>query len=442
MRRSVVIVLLVIALLLVLTGIGAVLFFTARAGGNLFTGRMQAQATAEENKTLKVDANTPVTLRVIDDAGSVSIVGGDVTTVEVKAVKTSYALSQSQAEQEVKEIKYDIDQVGNRITLTYEYPSATLANFPDVPVIDLNSDTVDFIITVPNETTVHVDNNLGEASIKGIKGDVTIKDDFGKVTLEDIEGALTVHTNSGDVTATSIMGGQKDVDLGTDFGKITLKKVHGKKITLDSNSGALQLTDVRATDDILANTDFGDVHFENGSTRSLHVETNSGGVLLVNLEVEEEIFVKDDFGRIELEQAFAGSYDLHTNSGSVMVDGARGKLKADTDFGDIDIKNADSVNLEATTNSGSVAFNGSLGDGPHLIKSDFGGIDINLPAASKLSVDLKTDFGKITSDLPVTVTLDGNSNANGDHIIGSINGGGGQLTVQANSGAIDIKILK
>ena len=442
MRRSVVIVLLVIALLFVLTGIGAVLLFTARAGGDFFTGRMQAYATAEESKTLKVDIKMPVTLNVIDDAGGITIVGADVTAVQLKAVKTAHALSQSQAEQEVKEIKYDIDQVGNSITLTYKYPQASLANFPEVPVFDLNADTVDFILTVPVETTVDVVTSLGEVSVTGIEGDVALKDDFGKVTVDDIKGRLTVHTNSGDVTATSILAGQEDIDLATDFGKITLRKANAKKINLDTNSGSLQLTDVRATDDLIANTDFGDVAFENGSARLFRVETNSGGVLLVNLEVEEEIFVKDDFGKIELEQTFAASYDLHTNSGSVTVNGAQGKLKADTDFGEIDIKNAESVILEAITNSGSVAFNGSLGDGPHLIKSDFGSIEISLPADSKLDVDLKTDFGKITSELPVTVTLDGNSNSNGDHVIGSINGGGEQLTVQANSGAIDIKILK
>jgi hypothetical protein len=76
------------------------------------------------------------------------------------------------------------------------------------------------------------------------------------------------------------------------------------------------------------------------------------------------------------------------------------------------------------------------------VKSDFGGIEINLPQGSQLNVDLKTDFGKITSGLPVTVMLDGNSTSSGDHIVGSINGGGEQLTVQTNSGPIDIKILK
>src|SRR6185436_12437006 len=87
------------------------------------------------------------------------------------------------------------------------------------------------------------------------------------------------------------------------------------------------------------------------------------------------------------------------------------------------VSNAQSVTLTIETNSGAVDFSGSLGVGPHFIKSDFGGIDVNLPDDAKLTVDLKTDFGTIKSDLPITVVLtDGNSNSNGDHITGDING--------------------
>ncbi len=161
---------------------------------------------------------------------------------------------------------------------------------------------------------------------------------------------------------------------------------------------------------------------------------------LTKININKQIFVKDDFGDIELNQAFASSYDLHANSGAISVDGAKGKLKVDSDFGDITINNAQSVTLAVETNSGTVEFSGTLGVGPHFIKSDFGGIDINLPADAKQTLDLKTDFGKIKSDVPVTVTLNGDSNSNGDHVVGDINGGGEQLTVQANSGNINIKV--
>ena len=94
------------------------------------------------------------------------------------------------------------------------------------------------------------------------------------------------------------------------------------------------------------------------------------------------------------------------------------------------MRNAQSVTLDLKTNSGKVQFSGSLGEGPHHVKSDFGEVNITLPADSKLNVDLKTDFGGISSDIPLTVTLDGSTDKN--HQVGTMNGGGDQLTVTTN----------
>ena len=435
MKRPVVIILLVIALALVCVGIGAVIFFTANGGfatNNPFD-RRNISSELEESKTLKVDTKKPLSLTVADAAGSVTITGEDVETVQVRVIKTAYDSSQARADEEVKGIKYTVEQSGNTITLKYELPKSM--NFSN------NVNTVDFIVSVPNEVSVEVDTNFGEVSISGTKGNVNVKNDFGDVTVENIEGALTVQTNSGEVNATSIVAGAEDIDLSSDFGGVILKKADARDITLDSNSGTITLGEVRATGDLTSNTDYGNTDFENGSANALHIETNSGKVSLVKISVSKEIFVKDDFGDIELEQAIAASYDLHTNSGSVTVDGVKGKLKADTDFGNITINNAQAVTLTVETNSGTVEFSGSLGVGPHFIKSDFGGIDISLPTDTELAVDLKTDFGNIKSDLPITIVLNGeSSNAESDHIVGSINGGGEQLTVQANSGNINLRV--
>lgn len=435
MKRPIVITLLVIALTFVCLGIGAVIFFAANGGfptNNPFDVR-NIPSTLEESKTLKVDTKKPLTLKVIDDAGDVTVTGADVDTVQVKVVKTAYDSTQARADGEVKGIKYTIEQTGSTITLKYELPKSM--NFSN------NINTVDFIVTVPHEVTVDVNGSTGEVSVASTKGNVDIKNSFGDVTIEDIEGALSAKTNSGEVNATSIVAGSENIDLSSDFGGVTLKKAGGKDIILDSNSGTITLSEVRATGDLTTNTDFGNTKFENGSADSLHIETNSGEVSLVKINITKEIFVKDDFGDIELEQALAASYDLHVNSGAITVDGAKGKLKADSDFGNITITNAQSVTLTIETNSGTVEFSGSLGVGPHFIKSDFGGIDISLPTDTKLTVDLKTDFGTIKSDLPITIVLNGSSsNSNSDHIGGSINGGGEQLTVQANSGNINIKV--
>jgi DUF4097 and DUF4098 domain-containing protein YvlB len=437
MKRPIVIILLVIALLFVLTGIGAVLFFTARSTDIFFSGRMRGYATVEESKSLKVDTDDPVTLKIINDGGNVTVVGGEVDSVQVKVAKNSYAPTQARAEEELKNIKYDIDQAGNLITLTYDIPE-TFTNMPGVSVINPNMDTVDFTVTVPNETTVNIDTNFGDVSVVNIVGESVILNDFGQVTVENIEGTLSVSNNSGTVNASSIKAGSKDIDLHSDFGDITLKNATGNDVTLTSNSGTITLEEVRATGDIQTRTDFGNTAFENGSGDALTVETNSGGVSLIKIRISKQIKVQDDFGEIELDEALASSYNLHTNSGSITVGGPKGKLKASTDFGGIKVDNAQAVTLDLKTNSGTVEFNGSLGAGPHLVISEFGGIDLTLPADSELNVDLSTSFGSIHSDLPITVTLNKNSNSDSDQIVGSINGGGDQFTAQTNSGSVTI----
>jgi len=433
MKRPVVITLLVIALAFVCLGIGAVIFFTANGGfptNNPFD-RRNISSQLEESKTLKVATDKPLTLKVATAAGSVTVTGADVEAVQVKVVKTAYDSSQARADEEVKGIKYTIEQTGNTVTLKYELPKSM--NFSN------NVNTVDFDVTVPSAVTVDVDGSLGEVNVSGTKGNVEIKNDFGDVTIENIEGALTVQTNSGEVTATSIVAGDENIDLRSDFGGVTLKKAEGKDILLDSNSGTIILSEVRATGGLTTNNDFGNTKYENGSADSLHIETNSGEVTLIRIRISKEILVKDDFGNIELEQALAASYDLHASSGTITVDGAKGKLKADSDFGNIAIRNAQAVTLTVETNSGTVEFSGSLGPGPHMVKSDFGGIDLTLPADSKLNVDLSTDFGNIRSDIPITVTLNGSSRSDGDQIVGSINGGGDQFTAQTSSGSVTIR---
>jgi DUF4097 and DUF4098 domain-containing protein YvlB len=434
MKRPVIITLLIVALVLVCVGIGSVVYFANGFNTNNPFDRNNIASVLEESKTLKVDAEKPITLQVDDAAGNVTVTGGDVETVQVQAIKTAYDSTQARADEEVKTVKYSVEQTGNKIIIRYEIPkSMNISN---------NINTVDFIITVPNETSVDVETSFGEINVSDTKGTVTASNDFGDVTVLNIEGALTVDSSSGEITATSVKASGAEVDLQTDFGSVSLEKVNAKDVTAQSNSGTIKLTDVRATGTIFTKSDFGDIKYENGSAASLEVDTNSGQVALTKLKVSKEIKVTNDFGEIELEQALAGSYDLHTNSGSVTVNGAKGSLKASTDFGNITVTNAESTVLDVRTSSGNIEFTGSLGEGAHIVHSDFGSIDLNLPADAALNVDLKTDFGSIKSELPITVTVNESGGSEKSQIVGAINGGGDLLTAETNSGSINVRAIK
>src|SRR6185369_9758010 len=179
MKRPIIIALLVAALMLVLAGIAVVIFFTANGGfpTNSPFDRRNISSQLEENKSLKVDKGKPVTLKVADDSGGATITGADVDKVQVKVVKTAYDSTQARADAEVKTIKYTIEQTGNNITLKYELPKSM--NFSN------KVNTVDFIVTVPRETTVTTDTNMGKVSVDGTQGNVDIHSDFGEISVEN-----------------------------------------------------------------------------------------------------------------------------------------------------------------------------------------------------------------------------------------------------------------
>jgi len=430
MKRPIVIGLLVAALLFVLAGIGAVVFFALRGADFAVFNVPLVSASAEESKSLKIDAEKPVTLSVNDDAGDVSIVGGDVEAVEIQIVKTGYGSSDARAQAALENIQYEIRQNGNAITIIYKLDGRQTREV----------NTVDLIITVPTETIVEIENGFGVVNVADVNGGVDISSDFGDVTVKNIEGALKLKNSSGEIKVSNVDAGAEDVKINADFGRITLEKVNGKDITVTSSSGAIELNNVRASGDLFTKTDFGNTKFENGSAASVTLDSNSGKVTVTKVSIRGALVITCDFGDIELNQALAGSYDIDSNSGGIVVDGTKGKLKAHTDFGSIDIKNAQNATLDLRSNSGGIEFSGSLGEGPHNVQSDFGNIALAIPADSKLNVDLSTDFGSIRSDIPVTVTLDGNSQKN--HQQGTMNGGGAELMVKTNNGSIDITAIK
>jgi DUF4097 and DUF4098 domain-containing protein YvlB len=430
MKRPIVIVLLTIALVFVLAGIGAVMYFAAHPilTGITFDDGPRITASAEESQTLEVDG--PVLLKVVDDAGDVSITGADVDEVSISITKTGFGRNQVQAEELLESIDYKIEQKDNSITLTFDYPRA------NTNIIQ----QVDFVVMVPFETTVDIKSSFGEINVSDIQGDVVLDNEFGNISVDKADGALEIRTNSGQVDVTSVQAGSQNVEIYSGFGTISLEQVSGADITIESKSGKLELENVRATKEMNLHTDFGNLDFMTGSAARLEARTNSGSIKLTAVTVSGSLTLRDDFGDVTLDRVRAASYEVESNSGSITIDGVRGPVMAHTGFGNIDILNAEDVALDLDTNSGSIEFSGSLGEGPHTVHSDFGDIELNIPADSALTIDIETKFGRITSDIPITVTLTGEITQGQQS--GTINGGGAEIKVDTNSGDISIKILK
>lgn len=229
---------------------------------------------------------------------------------------------------------------------------------------------------------------------------------------------------------------QVSVRAHSSFGEVTLDGTRGDA-NLSSSSGKV-IADNLKGGDLKLKSDFGEIQVTNSSADQLDAQTSSGDVRLEELAVKQKVVAKTDFGGVKLIRVQAATYDLDTSSGAISVDGAQGSLKAHTSFGEIDVTNGEKVTLDLSTNSGSVNFAGSLGDGPHKLATDFGSIEIACPKESNLTLDLKTGFGKVRSDLPITIEGDLAEN----HWTGKLNGGGALLTATTSSGSISLLTLE
>ncbi|MGQ0601932.1 MAG: DUF4097 family beta strand repeat-containing protein [Anaerolineales bacterium] len=350
---------------------------------------------AESTEEQRFSVNEPAMLIVENDTGEVIVTAGDTDEIVVSIHKIGYAATQAEAEAERDAIQVLLTQQGDTVRVVYQRPSEV------VLVGDARGEQVDFTITVPVSTVVNVTSGAGRVALMGTTGVADLHSDFGDITVLDLTGKLIAATNSGTITARRIRAGEADIELRSDFGTVTLEDATAKAVSLRSSSGKLELTDVTAAGKVVADT---------------------------------------DFGSISLRGVSGDAYDLKTNSGEITVVGASGPLKAHTDFGQITITEALTVTLDLKSNSGNIDFSGSLGKGPHSARTDFGRVTLALPKDTAATVDLSTDFGKINTQFPITVSGD-LKEQDATRFTGPLNGGGEELTIHTNSGNITLEIL-
>ncbi len=144
--------------------------------------------------------------------------------------------------------------------------------------------------------------------------------------------------------------------------------------------------------------------------------------------------------------------DLRTGDGDVTVTGAKGDIRLRTGDGAIDARQLDG-RLVASSGDGRITVDGRFdvldlhtGDGPvdaavspgsnvaspWSVRSGDGSVTMRLPADFRANLDAYTGDGRLTFDLPVTVS----GLVNPSHLRGTLNGGGGALTVRTGDGAI------
>jgi hypothetical protein len=282
----------------------------------------------------------PVTLNVDNSSGSVNIRRGGSDKVEIHArLRSSNWFGDSEAQAKKILEKPPVEQSGNVIRISRPEPHEWF-----------NHVSINYEITVPEETTVASSTGSGSQTVASVKGPVAVKSGSGSVTVTDIGAQTEATTGSGSITLQSVNGPAK---AQTGSGSVHADGIAGA-FRVRTGSGGI---DVRQSSpgDVDAETGSGHITIEN-ITGGVTAHAGSGSIK-VDGRPTSEWNVHSGSGSIDLRVPGDQGLDLYarTSSGSVNVDSpitleggqinkheVRGKIRGG------------GTRLEATTGSGTI----------------------------------------------------------------------------------------
>ena len=246
----------------------------------------------------------------------------------------------------------------------------------------ISRESVEHTLSVGSNPQIHVD--VGNGDIELIVGE-----------------AGTIHT-----TAKLRNPDNIDYDVTQDGDTITVSA----KTKSDSRADVTVVAPQNSA--FTLNTGSGDVEIE-GIQASGQVNTGSGSVHLNHLQ--GDVGANVGSGDFNLEN-FAGTLTANTGSGRVQLSDATGSFTVGV-------------------GSGGITFRGELiPGGDNMFNTGSGSVVLELTGMPSVAIDLETDDGEVTSELPVDVI-----ESSKYKLVGTIGDGEADLTVHVGSGDIKIK---
>src|SRR5258708_17187372 len=131
--------------------------------------------------------NGPVDLEVITRYGDMTVRNGAAGTVSIHArIHSGNSWFGGDRKQEVQELQSNppIRQNGNNIRIDY---------------VNLNNISIDYEITVPENTAIRAHTGSGDQNVEGLKGNIDLESGSGDLKLARLTAELRFQTGSGNV---------------------------------------------------------------------------------------------------------------------------------------------------------------------------------------------------------------------------------------------------
>lgn len=220
-----------------------------------------------------------------------------------------------------------------------------------------------------------------------------------------------------------------DVNMQTENGDISVANVEGK-VNANSIGGELQFENI--TGPVIGYTSKGNVKLM-GCKGNVYLRTTQG-----NIEVNEHIGAIDTMaskGHL-LHTNVLGNISGQTSNGNIKLSHCKGGAEVKTTDGSIELETDGTVAVKTSNGSIDAKIYGPL-QGDSVLEATGGSISVSLIPEIDVKIDAKSSDGKITTEFPVTMVVQGSLKIG--QLQGYINDSGPLLTLRCVGGDINLK---
>jgi len=234
------------------------------------------------DRSFQVNGN--VDLEVLTRSGDIIVRNGSAGSVAIHAkIHSGNSWFGGDHKAEVQELQNNppIRQNGNSIRIDY---------------VNLNNISIDYEITVPENTAIRAHTGSGDQTVEGLKGNVDLESGSGDLRLARLVGEMHFQTGSGNVRGRDLAGPAK-VKAGS--GDIEIEEMGAGDVDIRTGSGNITVNGINGG--FHAEAGSGDIHGKGSPKNMWSVRTGSGNV---NLNVPSDA---------------AFDVDISSSSGSVTL---------------------------------------------------------------------------------------------------------------------------
>jgi len=276
------------------------------------------------DRSYQVNGN--VDLEVLTRSGDVTVRSGSAGTVSIHAkIHSGNSWLGGDHKADVQELQTNppIRQNGNSIRIDY---------------VNLKDISIDYEITVPENTAISSHTGSGNQTVEGLNGKIDLESGSGDLRLARLTGGMRFHTGSGNVRGHELSGPAK-VSAGS--GDIDIEELGSGDVEIRTGSGNITVNGINGG--FHAETGSGDIHGKGLLKNMWSIRTGSGNVTLqVPTDAAFDVDISTSSGTVTLghpvtttvqgrvaehQKSVVGKVrgggplvSVHTGSGDVQVD--------------------------------------------------------------------------------------------------------------------------